>query len=108
MYREIEKLQENGPTPADLAKVKETLRREMETNLKENGYWLSALESSYFNEEDPREILHYEEAINELSVDDLEAMADKYFNFDNVVEVVLYPDEEPAEASDSKSVTGGQ
>ena len=108
VYREIKKLQANGPTEADLRKVKETLRREVETNLKENGYWLKALESSYFNEEDPREILDYEEAIEKLSVADLKAMADKYFNFDNVVEVVLYPVEKPSEASETESVTEGQ
>ena len=102
VYREIEKLQENGPTEADLRKVKETLRREIETNLKENGYWLKALESSYFNQEDPREILGYEEAIDELSVADLKAMADKYFNVDSVVEVVLYPIEKPVEREEGE------
>ena len=101
VYREIKKLQENGPTETDLRKVKETLRREMETNLKENGYWLKTLEASYFNEEDPRDILDYEEAINELSVADLQAMAKKYFNFEQVVEVVLYPVEQPAEVGES-------
>ena len=108
VYREIKKLQANGPTSADLQKVKETLRRETETNLKENGYWLKALESSYFNEEDPREIVEYDEAIDKVSVADLKAMANKYFNLDNVVEVVLYPVEEPSEASETESVSEGQ
>ena len=108
VYREIEKLQENGPTGADLRKVKETLRREMETKLKENGYWLKALESSYFNEEDPRDIMDYEEAIDELSVADLKAMAERYFDFEKVVEVVLYPVEKPAEAGETEAVNEGQ
>ena len=108
VYEEIRKLQANGPTAADLQKVKETLRREMETSLKENGYWLRTLEQAYFMDEDPNEILDYEEAINELSADKLQAMANKYFNFDQVVEVVLYPAEEPAEASESGAVNEGQ
>ena len=100
VYREIRKLQENGPTEADLRKVKETLRREYETNLKENGYWLQVLESAYFNDEDPSEILDYEKVINALSVADLKVMAERYFNFENVAEIVLYPEQAPAEASE--------
>ena len=55
VYEEIRKLQANGPTATDLQKVKETLRREMETSLRENGYWLQALERAYFTGEDPNE-----------------------------------------------------
>ena len=108
VYREIKKLQANGPTQTDLDKVKETLRREYETNLKENGYWLRLLESAYFNDEDATEILNYEEAINELSVTDLKTLADQYFNFENVVEVVLYPEEKSAEAVEPELMEGGR
>ena len=108
VYQEIEKLQANGPTEADLRKVKETMRRDMETSLKENGYWLRTLEQAYFMDEDLNEIVDYEEAIDELSVSELKAMANKYFNFDNVVEVVLYPVQEPAETSEPTSVGEGQ
>ena len=102
VYREIEKLQADGPTATDLAKVKETMRRDMETSLKENGYWLSTLERADFLNEDPNDLLHYEEAIDALTVADLKATAQQYFNFDNVVSVVLYPDtSENAEAGES-------
>ena len=79
VYDEINKLQANGPTQADLQKVKETLRREIETNLKENGYWLRTLEEAYFNGDDLNEIVDYEEAVNALSVAELKALANKYF-----------------------------
>ena len=108
VYNEIERLQTSGPTAADLQKVKETMRREMETSLKENGYWLRTLERAYFMDEDPHEILDYEEVIDTLSVDKLQAMANKYFNFDRVVEVVLYPIEGPAEANESGVTNEGQ
>ena len=108
VYNEIERLQTSGPTAADLQKVKETMRREMEISLKENGYWLRTLERAYFMDEDPHEILDYEEVIDTLSVDKLQAMANKYFNFDRVVEVVLYPIEGPAEANESGVTNEGQ
>ena len=108
VYDEIKKLQTNGPTQADLQKVKETLRREIETNLKENGYWLSTLEEAYFNNEDLNEIVDYEEAISELSVDELKSLANKYFNVDEAIEVVLYPEEEQAETSEPAPANEGQ
>ncbi len=107
VYDEIKKLQANGPTAADLRKVKETLRRDIETNLKENNYWLSALEEAYFNGEDLNEIVDYEAAIEELTVPQLKAMANKYFDLDEAIEVVLYP-EEQAETSEPLPSNEGQ
>ena len=41
---EMTKIKKNGPTEEDLNKVKETLIRERETRLKENNFWISALQ----------------------------------------------------------------
>ena len=108
VYQEIKKLQADGPTPTDLQKVKETLRRSMETSLKENGYWLKTLERAYFTGEDPTDLLYYEEAIDKLTVEDLQAVAQRYFDFDNVVEVMLYPEPEQAESGEEATETEGQ
>ncbi|MGB3778128.1 MAG: insulinase family protein [Tunicatimonas sp.] len=107
VYDEIKKLQASGPTQADLQKVKETLRREIETNLKENGYWLRTLEEAYFNGDDLNEIVDYEEAVNALSVTELKALANKYFDVDEAIEVVLYP-EEAVETSEPAPTNEGQ
>jgi len=90
---EIHKLKQNGPEEKDLNKVKETLKRERETNLKENSYWLTVLRSYYYNGEDPRETLKYEERINAITVQDIQETANKYLNTDNFIKVVLYPEE---------------
>ncbi len=42
---EMGKIKKNGPSEADLNKVKETLIRERETRLKENNFWISALQN---------------------------------------------------------------
>ncbi len=92
VFDEIRKIQADGPTEKDLMKVKETQRREMETNLKQNQYWLRGLERAYFFGQDPTDIVTYEESIEKLAADDLKETANKYFNFDQYVQVVLYPE----------------
>ncbi len=93
VFEEIRKIQANGPTEKDLMKVKETQRREMETNLKQNQYWLRGLERAYFLGQEPTNIVTYEESIEGLTVEDLKETANKYFNFDQYIQVVLYPEE---------------
>ncbi len=93
---EISELKANGPTEADINKVKETQRREMETNLKSNNYWLSALENYYFYDNDPAQIANYQKAIDSLDKEKLKEVAQQYFDLDNYVQVVLYPEEKPA------------
>ncbi|MFP4094664.1 MAG: M16 family metallopeptidase [Cyclobacteriaceae bacterium] len=93
VFDEIEKLKQNGPTPEDLKKVKEAQLRQMETNLKENSFWLRALEQAYFVGQEPTTILDYNKSVDALSAADLQEAAKKYFNFDQYVKVVLYPEE---------------
>jgi zinc protease len=92
VFAEIRKMQENGPTQEDLKKVKEAQMRQMETSLKDNSYWLRALERSYFAGQDPAQILDYQDNIDALSAEALRETAQKYFNFDQYVKVVLYPE----------------
>jgi len=114
VFAEIKKVQENGPTEEDLKKVKETQRRDMETNLKENRYWLRTLQQAYFLDQDPTKVLDYEESINNLTVEGLKEVANKYFNFDSYVRVVLLPeegttsDDAATEDSEEKTSDSGQ
>jgi len=93
-FEEIKKLQENGPTEEDLNKIKETQKLEMKENLKRNEFWLSTLRNSYLYERDYSKIMNYEERIDALTVDALKETANKYFNFDNYIQAVLYPEGE--------------
>ncbi|MEM6842677.1 MAG: insulinase family protein [Bacteroidota bacterium] len=93
VFTEIKKMQKDGPTEKDLNKVKETQRRDMETNLKENRFWLRTLQQAYFRDQDPEKVLDYEEAIESLTIEGLKATANKYFNFDSYVQVALFPEE---------------
>ncbi|MBI4852948.1 MAG: insulinase family protein [Acidobacteria bacterium] len=93
-YDEIKKVQENGPTPEDLNKVKEARRRDLEKNQKENSYWLGLLERVYTQKKDINELTeaNLRKKIDELSIEQLKGIAQKYLKFDNRVVVTLNPE----------------
>ena len=93
-FEEIKKLQESGPTEEDLNKIKETQKLEMKENLKKNEFWLSTLRNSYLYERGYSKIMDYEKKIDALTIEALKETANKYFNFDNYVQAVLYPEGE--------------
>lgn len=87
---EIEAIQKNGVKPEDLVKVKEAQRRDLERNMKENGFWIGELANGYRND-DPALITRYSEWINNLTSEEIQAAANK-FDLKNYVRVVLYPE----------------
>ena len=78
--------------PVYIEKVRETQRRGYEVNLKQNGFWLNNLRSYYINNEDPEMMLNYPKLVNNLTAGAIQAAVKKYFNMDNYVKVVLYPE----------------
>lgn len=91
VFQQIDSLKEFGTTETYLQKVKETQRREQETDLKENRYWLNTLRFYFFNKEDPRSILELDKYVEALDSNAIRKAAQKYLNEDNYVKVVLYP-----------------
>lgn len=96
VFAEIDSLRTLPDTDADLAKVRETERRERETSLKQNGYWLSALATYDEYGWDPRQIPVYDAFIRHLSAADIRQAARQYLNERNYVAVSLYPAKTPA------------
>jgi zinc protease len=93
-FAAIDSLAAHGASDENLAKVKETQRRERETNLKENGFWMSVLNVYDQNDEDLRLILDYEPLLDGLTSEAIGEAAALYFDFDNYVEVKLVPEAE--------------
>jgi zinc protease len=92
VFRQIDTLTVKGPRPGDLAKVKEIQRRDYETNMKQNGFWLDALWSAAFNGQDPEQILKTPDRIAALSVEGIRKTAAGVFDMKNYVKVVLLPE----------------
>jgi zinc protease len=78
--------------PIYIEKVRETQRRRHEVSLKQNGYWMSNLQSYYINKENPEMILNYPKLVEHLNAAAIQNAAKKYFNMNNYVKVVLYPE----------------
>ena len=92
----IKNAQEKGINPKDLDKVKETIKKQEEDQLKQNGYWLQNLSSAWIEKTDPAWLLTYSQKANALTVSDLQQTARKYFNMNNYVKAVLMPDDDAA------------
>lgn len=88
----IKSVQEKGVDQKDLDKVKETWKKQYRVGLQNNDYWLSNLSNIWINKENPEKILTYEERVNALTVQDLQAAAKKFLPLDKVVKAVLYPE----------------
>jgi zinc protease len=87
---EIMTIQKKGVTAEDLTKIKEAQRRDLERNLKENGYWMGQLMEVYkYN--DPGLITQYSSRIDAVTSERLQEAARK-IDLKNYVRVVLYPE----------------
>jgi len=91
VLNEMIKIKKNGPSSEDLNKVKETLIRERETRLKENNFWVSALQSVYMNGDRLLSIDEYRSFVNSFTSKDIKKIAGKYLDTDNYVKVALTP-----------------
>ncbi|MES2014926.1 MAG: insulinase family protein [Pseudomonadota bacterium] len=91
-FEQIARMKSAGPTKAELDKVKQNWLQNHKKALRENGFWLTQLQQSLLRGEDPADILTFEKRVNALSSDQLKAAAQRYFDMQNYVQMVLYPE----------------
>lgn len=92
VFAEIKDLIDNGPTAAEVEKVKEAQLRARETNVKTNFFWTSSLSTAYQYGEDPRNILGYNKLVAGLNAAALRDAARRYLKGENYVHVTLLPE----------------
>jgi zinc protease len=89
----IDSLQTQGPTAVDLEKVREQIIREHELELKQNQYWLSAIQTRDQAGEDIGGVVGpYDEMVRRLTAAQIQEAARKYLNVANYARFVLLPD----------------
>jgi zinc protease len=93
VLEEMNKIRKAGPLENDLNKVKETLIRERETQVKENSFWLSYLQNHYIYGNKILSLEEYKALVNSMTVKKIKAVANKYLDTDNYVQVYLTPKE---------------
>ena len=89
---EIERLKAEGPSLDDVNKVKELERRDLETNAKQNSYWLGSLQTVHMLGWDPTGINRRPERTEKLTPEVLHAIFKKYFSMDRYTLVTLKPE----------------
>jgi zinc protease len=97
LFAEIERMKKEGPSQADLDKYKRNWHVSHARALRENGYWMGNIVSAQMDGTDPARLLTIGDEVDALSVADIQKTAQRYFNLDNYVQVVLNP-ETPAPA----------
>ncbi|MBN1396626.1 MAG: insulinase family protein [Bacteroidetes bacterium] len=88
----IDSLKFNTLDMMTVEKIREIQRRRYEKNIKQNGFWLNNLHFYYDNNENPEMILNYPKLVDRLSAQAIQDAVKKYFNNENYVKVVLYPE----------------
>jgi zinc protease len=91
VFAEMERIKVEGPTETDLAKIKETMVKDYEKNIRQNGFWMGALQNLYVNGDPIRNLDQYKAIIEAVTVDDIRAIAQKYLDPARYVRGVLMP-----------------
>jgi zinc protease len=92
VFRELERIKRDGPTPEEIETVREIQRRGEETDVKKNDFWLTALASAARYGQDPRLILRRSELRASLTPTLVRDIARKYVNESRYVQVRLLPE----------------
>ncbi len=90
--QEIARLKVEGPSLDDVNKVKELERRDLETNAKQNSYWMGSLQTVHMYGWDPNRINKRLERTESLTPDIIKTMFQKYFPMDRYTLVMLKPE----------------
>ena len=81
-----------------MSAVKEAEKNDIQTSLRQNGYWLDSLQAMHVLGRDPRKILQRIERAESLSQENIHAAFRKYFPADRYTVVTLMPDAAAAPA----------
>lgn len=87
IFAEADNLAKNGPSDANLKKVKEYMLKKYTEDLKENGFWLGSIDEYLFTNVDMTK--DYENMINSITTKDIQKFANDLLKQKNKVEVSM-------------------
>ena len=88
----IRRLRDGGPNAQELSSLQEQERRDLEVSEKQNGYWLSSLQTVNMLGYDPLRIVKRRERIDGLTTEAIHQAFVKYFPLDRYTRVTLLPE----------------
>jgi zinc protease len=89
---EVARLREKGPDTADVERIQELERREYETSLRQNPYWLNSLQTVHLLGWDPVSIARRGERTEKITPEVLHAAIRAYLPLDRYTRVSLFPE----------------
>jgi zinc protease len=87
-----DKIKKEGPLESDVAKVREQLKRELETNFKQNNFWLMNLQYYYIHGLEPATIAKSGDLIAQVTKQSVMETAKKFLEPNHKATVILYPE----------------
>jgi zinc protease len=91
IYREIDKIAQNGPTSEDLNKVVESLLKNREQSKLHNSYWLQALNTWYTYDINTTSPENYENILNKMTTADIQKFVQSFLAKADVVDIIFKP-----------------
>jgi len=88
----IAKIKTDGCTEDEITKVKETLRRDREVNLKENNYWRTQLVNKEFYGDEIVSDAEFERILNSISSEKMKSLATTYYDEQALATFILLPE----------------
>ncbi len=96
VLQEVARFQKEGPSADLMNRAKETARRNYETALKQNPYWLGRLQFLHMFGQDPAILLHRTDRIAALTPQMIQETFQKYFPMERSTIVTLMPATTPS------------
>jgi zinc protease len=93
VMEEIKNTKANGVPAVNIEKVVAEQTRSLENDIKENNFWRFRLEQNFFRGTDPTQILQTADKIKLITVDKTKELANKLFNENHLVKLILLPEE---------------
>ena len=92
VLEETARLRESGPTEQEVKNLQEMERRDLETSMRQNAYWLNSLQTVHLLGWNPLRIAARMERAGSLTRENIHAAFKKYFPADRYTVVTLLPE----------------
>ncbi len=92
--QEVKKLQADGPSADLVSKAKEGAKRDYETALKQNAYWMRRLQTVHLLGGNPNDIITRTQRIDAVTPAAVQDVFKKYFPMDRYTVVTLVPEKQ--------------
>ncbi len=91
IYREIDKIIENGPTADDFEKTISNILKDREQSLRHNAFWMNNLVNLYVSGINMVSEDNYENLLNELTQADIQEFTTDFFENANLIDIMFVP-----------------